>query len=81
MPAKWLGNVRIPPQTMRDLSDEEWLKALRSQYGESRVHIGEPQEGGGHSAGYWEARGMVGLYLDEEEPSSDSSEERKSDTE
>ena len=63
---KWLGNIRVPPQTMRDLTDKEWLDNLRAEYGENRVHIGECQEGGGHTAAYWEAKGMCGLYLDEE---------------
>lgn len=64
---KWLGNVRVPPQTMADLSDAEWYEQLKTHHGEEKIHIGEPQSGGNpwHTAAYWDAKGLVGLYLDE----------------
>lgn len=61
----WIGNVRIPAETMHDLSDQEWFDALKEKHGD-RLHIGEPQEAGGHTAAYWDQRGMVGLYLEGE---------------
>lgn len=63
---KWLGNVRIPPETMQDLSDQEWFDKLQAQHGD-KLHIGEPQEAGGHCAAYWDHRGLVGLYLENED--------------
>jgi hypothetical protein len=64
----WQGNARPFPETMTDLSDEEWWKALIKKYGAEHVHIGEPQDGGYpfHDAKYWSERGMVGIYIDEE---------------
>lgn len=62
---KWLGNVRYPPQDMTDLSDAEWLKALRVHYGEDHICIYRPQDGGlpWRSAAEWEALGVMGVYL------------------
>jgi len=62
---KWLGNLRYPPVEMTDLSDAEWLAALRRHYGESNLCIAKPQDGGvpWRSAAEWEALGMVGIYL------------------
>jgi len=60
----WLGNVRLPPESLRDLSDQEWHRQLQQCYGPDRVHLGPPQACEGHSAAWWEARGMSGLYLD-----------------
>ena len=62
---KWLGNVRYPPETMSDLSDAEWLTALRDHYGADHIRFFRPQDGGvpWRSAAEWEARGMMGVYL------------------
>lgn len=65
MVTAWIGNVRIPPASMQDLSDQEWYDALKAKHGD-KLHIGEPQAAGGHSAAYWDFRGMVGLYLEGE---------------
>jgi len=61
----WLGNLRYPPETMNDLSDAEWLKALRERYGEENLCFFSPQDGGvpWRSAAEWEARGVMGVYL------------------
>jgi hypothetical protein len=34
---RWLGNVRYPPETISDLSDAEWLEALREHYGDENI--------------------------------------------
>jgi hypothetical protein len=62
---KWLGNVRYPPETMSDLSDAEWVTALKDRYGEKNICFFRPQDGGvpWRSAAEWEARGMMGVYL------------------
>ena len=62
---KWLGNIRYPPEDVTDLSDAEWLKALRAHYGEDHICIHAPQDGGvpWRSAAEWTALGMVGVYL------------------
>ena len=62
---KWLGNLRYPPETMTDLSDAEWLQALRDRYGADNICFFKPQDGGvpWRSAAEWEARGMMGVYL------------------
>lgn len=66
---QWLGNAKTPPaETMRDLSDVEWIAQLKAHYGAAHIHIGAPQEGGGHCAAYWEQKGLVGLYLDDVKP-------------
>jgi hypothetical protein len=61
---RWLGNVRYPPQTVEDLSDNEWIAQLREQYGD-RLCFDEPQAGGNpwRSAEEWSSRGMIGVYL------------------
>jgi hypothetical protein len=61
----WLGNLRYPPQTMTDLTDAEWLTALRARYGEENICFFKPQDGGvpWRSAAEWEDRGMLGVYL------------------
>ena len=33
---RWLGNVRYPLETTGDLSDPEWLEAVREHYGDER---------------------------------------------
>jgi hypothetical protein len=65
MKMKWLGNLRYPPETMSDLSDAEWLKALQDRYGEENICFFRPQDGGDpwRSAAEWEARGVMGVYL------------------
>lgn len=62
---KWLGNVRYPPETMSDLSDGEWLKALREHYGAENICFYRPQGGGvpWRSAAEWETLGVMGVYL------------------
>ena len=62
---KWLGNLRYPPVEMTDLSDAEWLAALKQHYGEARLCFSRPQDGGvpWRSAAEWEALGMLGVYL------------------
>jgi hypothetical protein len=62
---EWLGNVRFPPQDMSDLSDAEWLEALKQRYGEENICFFKPQSGGNpwRSAAEWEALGMIGVYL------------------
>jgi len=62
---QWLGNVRYPPQDMTDLSDAEWLEALKNRYGEENLCFYRPQAGGNpwRSAAEWEALGMIGVYL------------------
>ena len=61
----WLGNVRYPPVDMTDLSDAEWLNALKRHHGEENICLYLPQDGGvpWRSAKEWEALGMVGVYL------------------
>ena len=61
---KWLGNVRYPPETVEDLSDEEWIGQLRERYGD-RLCFHEPQAGGNppRTAEEWRSRGMIGVYL------------------
>ena len=61
---KWLGNVRHPPETMQDLSDQEWIGLLKERYGD-RICFSEPQAGGNplRPAEEWRARGMFGVYL------------------
>jgi hypothetical protein len=61
----WLGNLRYPPETMADLSDAEWLTALRERYGEENLCFYKPQAGGvpWRSAAEWEDRGVMGVYL------------------
>jgi hypothetical protein len=62
---EWLGNVRYPPQDVSDLSDAEWLQALKIRYGEENICFYRPQSGGNpwRSAEEWEALGMIGVYL------------------
>ena len=62
---QWLGNVKYPPEDMTDLSDAEWVKALREKYGDDRICFYRPQSGGvpWRSASEWEARGLLGVYL------------------
>ena len=62
---EWLGNIRYPPEDMTDLSDAEWLQALKERYGEENICIYRPQAGGNpwRSQAEWEALGMVGVYL------------------
>lgn len=64
---RWLGNLRYPPETMSDLSDAEWLKALREHYGDENLCFYRPQDGGvpWRPAAEWEERGLVGIYLKE----------------
>lgn len=61
---KWLGNVRYPPETVEDLSDEEWIGQLRELYGD-RICFYEPQAGGSpwRSADEWRSRRVIGVYL------------------
>jgi hypothetical protein len=61
---KWLGNVRHPPETIQDLSDEEWIVLLKERYGD-RICFSEPQAGGNprRTAAEWRARGIFGVYL------------------
>jgi hypothetical protein len=61
----WVGNIRYPPQDMSDLSDREWLAALRERYGEENICFYHPKAGGApwRAAAEWEARGLVGVYL------------------
>ena len=59
----YLGNAKPVPECMADLSDEEWLRGLRNHYGD-RIHIGPPRDGAGHTASYWESKGLVGVYLE-----------------
>ncbi|MBV9505242.1 MAG: hypothetical protein JO323_09605 [Acidobacteriia bacterium] len=62
---KWLGNLRYPPKDLTDLSDAEWLKALKDHYGDENICFYRPQDGGvpWRSAAEWEARGVIGVYL------------------
>ena len=60
---RWLANVRVPAQTMRDLSDVEWLAQLREFYGEENVILRAPQPCCGLTADEWFERGMYGVYL------------------
>jgi hypothetical protein len=50
---------------MADLSDAEWLTALRERYGEENLCFYKPQAGGvpWRSAAEWEDRGVMGVYL------------------
>ena len=50
---------------MTDLSDAEWLKALRLEYGDDHICLYRPQDGGHpwRSAAEWEALGVMGVYL------------------
>ena len=61
---RWLGNVRYPPETIEDLSDEEWINQLREHYGD-RICFYEPQSGGNpwRTADEWRNRGLIGVYL------------------
>ena len=62
---RWLGNVRYPPETMGDLSDAEWLEALRDHYGGENICFYRPRDGGipWRSATEWETLGVLGVYL------------------
>jgi hypothetical protein len=62
---KWLGNIRYPPQDMSDLSDRDWLAALREHYGEKNICFYRPKAGGipWRSVADWEALGVLGVYL------------------
>ncbi len=61
---RWLGNVRYPPETVEDLSDEEWIGLLRERYGD-QLCFHEPQAGGNpwRTADDWKSRGVIGVYL------------------
>jgi len=50
---------------MSDLSDAEWVEALKARYGEENLCFYKPLAGGvpWRSAAEWEARGMMGIYL------------------
>ena len=62
---RWLGNIRYPPETISDLSDAEWLEALRKHYGEENICFYRPRDGGvpWRSATEWETLGVMGVYL------------------